>query len=140
MPPAPATPEPVAFFICGFAVAAVLHIYRPHKGGVMRQFPLWLCLFLIFPVSFAFSQHQKPPGIVTADQQSNQPLEPPMQSHSRKIDVEQVKQEADELKKLADGVPAQIELLAKNQYPKDLNENLKRIEKLAKHLRSEVTP
>jgi hypothetical protein len=139
MPPAPATPEPVAFFICGFTDAAVLEIYRPHKGGVMRQFPLWICLFFI-SVSFAFSQHQKPPGIVTADQQSNQPLEPPMQPHSRKVDVEQVKQEADELKKLADGVPAQIELLAKNQYPKDLNENLKRIEKLAKHLRSEITP
>jgi prefoldin subunit 5 len=63
-----------------------------------------------------------------------------MQPHSRKIDVEQVKQEADELKKLADGVPAQIEQVTKNQYPKDLNENLKRIEKLAKHLRSEITP
>ena len=63
-----------------------------------------------------------------------------MEMRSRKVNVEQVKQEADELKKLADGVPAQIELVAKNQYPKDLNENLKRIERLAKHLRSEVTP
>jgi hypothetical protein len=102
----------------------------------MRQFPLWLCILVVLPLS----QHQKPPGIRTADQQSNQPLEPPMQPRSRKLDVEQVKQEAEELKKLADGVPAQIEQVTKNQYPKDLNENLKRIEKLAKHLRSEVTP
>jgi gas vesicle protein len=63
-----------------------------------------------------------------------------MQPRSRKIDLTLVKQEADELKKLADGVPAQIEMLAKNQYPKDLTDNLKRIEKLAKHLRTEVTP
>jgi hypothetical protein len=59
---------------------------------------------------------------------------------SRKMNVDQVKQEADELKKLADGVPAQIEQVTKNQYPKDLTDNLKRIERLAKHLRTEVTP
>ena len=106
----------------------------------MRQFPLWLCVLLIVTVSAAFSQRAKPPGIVTADQQANQPLEPPMQPHSRKIDVEQVKKEADELKTLGDGVPAQIEMVTKNQHPKDLTDNLKRIERLAKHLRSETTP
>jgi paraquat-inducible protein B len=106
----------------------------------MRHFPLWLCILLFLPVSAVFSQRAKPPGIVTADQQSNQGLEPPMEMRNRKVDLTQVKQEADELKKLADGVPAQIEQVAKNQYPKDLNENLKRIERLAKHLRTEVTP
>ena len=102
----------------------------------MRQFPLWLCILVVLPLS----QHAKPTGIRTGDQQANQPLEPPMQPHGRKIDVEQVKKEADELKTLADGVPAQIELVTRNQYPKDLTDNLKRIERLAKHLRSEVTP
>lgn len=63
-----------------------------------------------------------------------------MEMRSRKLNVEQVKEEADELRKLANGVPAQIEMVTKNQYPKDLSDNLKRIEKLAKHLRSEVTP
>jgi gas vesicle protein len=106
----------------------------------MRHFPLWICILFLLPAPLASSQRAKPPGIVTADQQSNQPLEPPMQPRSRKIDLTLVKQEADELKKLADGVPAQIEMLAKNQYPKDLTDNLKRIEKLAKHLRTEVTP
>lgn len=102
----------------------------------MRQFPLWLCILVVLPLS----QHAKPTGIRTGDQQANQPLEPPMQPQSRKINVEQVKKEADELKTLADGVPSQIEQVTKNQYPKDLTENLKRIERLAKHLRSEVTP
>lgn len=106
----------------------------------MRHFALWICILFLFSSPLSSGQRVKPPGIVTADQQSNQGVEPPMQPHSRKIDVEQVKQEADELKKLADGVPAQIEQLVKNQYPKDLSENLKRIEKLAKHLRSEITP
>jgi hypothetical protein len=31
-------------------------------------------------------------------------------------------------------------MVTKNQYPKDLTDNLKRIEKLAKHLRGEATP
>jgi hypothetical protein len=130
----------LAFFLCEFTAAAVLEIYRQRKGGIMRQFPLWLCILLILPASATPRQRAKPPGIVTADQQSNQPIEPPVEMRGKKLNVEQVKQEADELKKLADGVPAQIELVTKNQYPKDLNENLKRIERLAKHLRSEVTP
>ncbi len=108
----------------------------------MRQFPLWLCILtlLIVSVSATLGQRAKPPGIVTADQQSNQSVEPPMEMRSRKMNVDQMKQEADELRKLADGVPPQIELVTKNQYPKDLTDNLKRIERLAKHLRSEVTP
>lgn len=111
---------------------------------MLQQFPLWLCtltlLLLIVPVSATPWQRAKPPGIVTADQQSNQSLEPPTAMSSRKMNLDQVKQEADELKKLANGVPAQIELVTKNQYPKDLTDNLKRIERLAKHLRSEVAP
>jgi hypothetical protein len=111
-----------------------------HKKGFMRKFPLWFCIILILPVSATPSQRAKPPGIVTADQQSNQSVEPPMGMRGRKMNVDQVKQEADELKKLADGVPAQIEQVTKNQYPKDLADNLKRIERLAKHLRTEVAP
>ena len=108
--------------------------------------PLWCCtltlllLLLFVPITATLGQRAKPPGIVTADQQSNQSVEPPMEMRSRKMNVDQVRQEADELKKLADGVPAQIEQVTKNQYPKDLADNLKRIERLAKHLRTEVTP
>ena len=84
----------------------------------MRQFPLWLCILLVLPVSATPRQRAKPPGIVTADPQSNQPIEAPMETRSRKLNVEQVKYEADELKKLADAVPAPIELVTKNQSPR----------------------
>jgi len=89
------------------------------------------------------SGRQLPPGLVAAGREINrqsQSVEPPMEVRSHQLNVEQVKQEADELKKLADGVPAQIEMVTKNQYSKDLSDNLKRIERLAKHLRSEITP
>ena len=108
----------------------------------MRQFLLWLGMLLLFilPVSASLVQRGKPTGIVTGDQQSKQSIEPPIGTRNRKMNVDQVKQEADELRKLADGVPAQIEQATKNHYPKDLADNLKRIERLAKHLRSEATP
>jgi hypothetical protein len=86
----------LAFFVCGFTVAAVLDSYRQHKGGLMRQFPLWLCILLVLPVSATPRQRAKPPGIVTADPQSNQPIEAPMEMRSRKLNVEQVKYEADD--------------------------------------------
>lgn len=106
----------------------------------MRQFPLWLCFLLIVPVFAASPQHPKPPGIATADTLANVPLEKPTENRSRQIDLDQVRQETEELRKLANALPAQIDLVANNQLPKDLSDSLKRIEKLAKHLRSEVTP
>jgi hypothetical protein len=52
----------------------------------------------------------------------------------------QLKQEADELAQLAAWIPSQLGLMAQGQLPKDLAEKLKRIEKLAKHPRTEISP
>jgi hypothetical protein len=41
---------------------------------------------------------------------------------------------------LSAGIPAGIQHVNQGQLPKTLDEQLKRIEKLAKHLRSEVAP
>jgi len=111
----------------------------------MWRFPLWLAILILIPACVAAQtrNRQVPPGLVEAEHQINsqsQSVEPPMEMRNRKVNVEQVKQEAEELRRLADGVPAQIQQVTNNQLPKDLSDNLKRIEKLAKHLRSEVTP
>jgi hypothetical protein len=107
----------------------------------MKLSPFWLCVYFLVPVSMMVQgAHPRPPGITEGQKQIDQPLEPPMEMRIRKLNVEQAKEEADELRRLANGVPAQIEMVTKNQYPKDLTENLKRIERLAKHLHSEVTP
>jgi prefoldin subunit 5 len=71
---------------------------------------------------------------------ANAPLEAPSTSSVRQINIDQVNAETQELRRLADGLPLQIDQVTKGQMPKDLAENLKRIEKLAKHLRSEITP
>ena len=55
-----------------------------------------------------------------------------------KLDWKRVKSEADELAKLAQTVPPQIDQTGNGVLPKDLGQNLKEIEKLAKHLRREL--
>ncbi len=103
-----------------------------------------LCLsaFLLLPNPMVSQSggRAKSPGIATADTMANQPLEAPLESRSHQINFDQVNAETQELRRLADGLPLQIDQVTKGQIPKDLGENLKRIEKLAKHLRSEITP
>jgi hypothetical protein len=82
----------------------------------------------------------KPPGIVTGDTMANQPLEAPSKGGLRQVNIDQLNAETQELRRLADALPPQIDQVSKGQMPKDLGENLKRIEKLAKHIRGEVTP
>jgi len=55
------------------------------------------------------------------------------------VDPAKLQAEAAELSRLANLVPPQIDQVKKGQLPKDLSENLKRIEKLAKHLRSQLS-
>jgi hypothetical protein len=105
----------------------------------MQRRSLLLFVSFVLPV-YAFSQHSKPPGIAAIDSNANAPIERPVENRSKQINVQQVKQEAEELRTLANALPAQIEQATSNQLPKDLSDNLKKIEKLAKHLRSEVTP
>jgi hypothetical protein len=108
----------------------------------MRPLLSVFCVFLFVPNGTIPQSggRAKPPGIVTADTMSNQPLEAPAQIGPRQINIDQVNSETRELRRLADGLPAQIDQVAKGQLPKDLADNLKRIEKLAKHLRTEIVP
>jgi hypothetical protein len=57
----------------------------------------------------------------------------------RRIDGAQLMREAKELAKLADEVPSLVEGANKGLLPKDLNDRLKRIEKLSKQLHRELT-
>jgi hypothetical protein len=52
----------------------------------------------------------------------------------------ELQQEAEELAQLAQSIPAEVEQVNHGVLPKDLNNKLKRIEKLSKHLRSDLTP
>jgi len=57
----------------------------------------------------------------------------------RHVDGEHLLREANELANLADDIPSSVQQANKGLLPKDLNERLKRIEKLSKQLRRELT-
>jgi len=85
-------------------------------------------------------QKQIPPGVREADKQTSAPLEPPPTPSAKKADPRALQQEAEQLAQLSAGIPEQIQHYNEGQLPKDLADQLKRIEKLAKHLRGEVAP
>jgi len=108
----------------------------------MARLLSWLLVLLLLsaPNGSHGQAHGRPPGIATGDTLANHPLEPPLENRYKKIDLDQVKRESGELRKLADSLPDQIQQVASGRIPKDLPDNLKRVEKLARHLRAEITP
>jgi len=62
------------------------------------------------------------------------------QTRKPSMDNLQLEREARELSDLAKSVPLDIEQVKQGLLPKDTVEKLKRIEKLAKHLRGELAP
>lgn len=62
---------------------------------------------------------------------------PPPVSRPR-VDSARIRSEADEIARLAKSVPAQVSQTEHGVLPKDLSQNLKQIEKLAKRLRREL--
>jgi hypothetical protein len=108
----------------------------------MRSLLRVVILLSLFPVATTpqTGSHAKPSGIPAGDTLANQQVEPPIKPGPRQINIDQVNSETQELRRLADALPAQIDQVTKGQLPKDLGDNLKRIEKLAKHLHGEVIP
>lgn len=98
-------------------------------------------LSAFFLVSMISGQQGRPipPGIREAEKQSNKPLDPAMAAMPSAPDPAKLKREGDELAQLSAGVPSDLARVARGQLPKDLAEKLKRIEKLARNLRNELS-
>jgi hypothetical protein len=75
----------------------------------------------------------------TPETENGQPGQWPQTGKRRMVDVTQLKNEAKELTNLSNELPAQMEQIGNGRLPKELIENLKKIEKLAKHIRGEVS-
>ena len=58
----------------------------------------------------------------------------------RRIDLEKLQKEADDLARTAQTIPADVASVRQGMLPKDVIEKLKQIEKLSKHLRGELAP
>ena len=83
------------------------------------------------------AEQQHPPQ-VRQHPPSDEPPQPGEQGNRPKIDTAQAKRDADQLAKLAGEIPSAVDQANKGVVSKDLNERLKRIEKLSKRLRREL--
>jgi hypothetical protein len=104
---------------------------------------LIICLGILFCIPTLFAQSRPvPPGIRQADQadaQSQKDMPPPLNQRAT-VDPAKLRHDADELAALAQSIPPEVDQTTKGILPKDLSEKLKRIEKLAKQLRNQLTP
>jgi hypothetical protein len=94
------------------------------------------------PFLLAGQTHPRPPGqqqAAQADTQTQKNVPPPTVYHLA-ADPAKLKQEADELSRLAQSIPVDVQSIEKGMFPKDVVQKLKQIEKLSKHLRGELTP
>ena len=69
------------------------------------------------------------------ERETQQPARP---AASRSVDLARIKQDSDELSRLSQLVSSEISASERGTLPKDLSENLKKIEKLSKRLRDEL--
>lgn len=92
--------------------------------------------------SLSQSARPAPPGLheaQNAEIQAQKNEVPPITQHSRP-DPAKLKHDADELASLAQSIPPEVDQTFRGVLPQDLSGKLKRIEKLAKQLRRQVTP
>lgn len=95
-------------------------------------------LGLSLTMGAAQTGHNYPTPPEPMDPQSHQTEQHPTATH--RIDAAQVQQEADDLARMAQTIPADVASIRKGMLPKDVIDKLKQIEKLSKRLRTELIP
>jgi hypothetical protein len=92
-------------------------------------------LVVLFCISAAFS-HQSP--VRSPDTEVGQPGSWPQQGGKKVVDVNDLKKQANELITMSQALPGQLDQLGNGKFPKELIDNLKKIEKQSKHIRGQV--
>jgi len=79
------------------------------------------------------------PQVRTPETVPGVPGQWPEQSKHKMVDATQLKNEAQELQRMSQALTPQIDQIGNGKLPKEMIENLKKIEKLAKHIRTEIS-
>jgi hypothetical protein len=118
----------------------MVNLGRKREGGYMRVLCSLLILLASTTVVAAWQQeHPIPPGIRKADRiQAAQNQETPVNPVLHSASAAELQQQADELARLSQQIPGNIQQVNRNVLPKDLDANLKKIQDLAKKLRNEL--
>lgn len=105
----------------------------------MRLAPLILILLLPWTIAAQHGAGEMPHGHQNPSAaQDSTSSEMAPEAPTPSIDREQVRRDAAELSFLSQGIPGSADQVLSGTVPKDLNDRLKKIEKLAKRLRSEM--
>jgi hypothetical protein len=91
-----------------------------------------LVLGLWVTLAIPQTTHHYPTPPEALDPQAPQKDSPAL---SRRLDLAQLQQEADDLARTAQTIPADFASVRKGMMPKDVIQKLKQIEKMSKHLR-----
>lgn len=105
-----------------------------------RSSLLFLPLLLVALCSHAFQGKPSMPTPPEPLDQSNAAKPPNQPTITRHVDMAHVQEEAAALARTAQTIPADVASVRQGLLPKDVVQKLKQIEKLSKHLRSELSP
>lgn len=87
------------------------------------------------PPSEPVQLHAPPPHPPTDFEGPQQPLTP-----RARVDAAKTRKDAEQLAALARQIPEEVDQISRGVLPKDVEQQLKEIQKLAKRLRTEITP
>ena len=118
----------VAIFGCALVESAKPRPLRPRTGDLKTV-----------PAAAESGFNASAAQVRTPDTVPGQPGQWPQSGGRRTVDVIQLKNEAKELTNLSNALPAQMDQIGNGRLPKELIDNLKKIEKLAKHMRGEIS-
>jgi len=103
------------------------------KNLAVLSIPVLLCLLSVPALTQRPTYPKVPPPLDTDTH--NLPQTPNFPRH---LDLLQMQKEADDLARTAQTIPTDVASVRKGMLPKDIVQKLKKIEKLSKHLRSEL--
>jgi hypothetical protein len=106
----------------------------------VKKYFLSLSLLFLCCVILDGQEKPVPPGRQELKDYRAKHADVPPQVSAPRLDPAKLQKEAAELADLARSIPPDIGSVSKGVLPKDLADKLKRIEKISKHLRGEITP
>src|SRR5581483_5869992 len=104
----------------------------------MKMTWLWLFLLVLTFASPALCESRAKFPSPPAPMQPL-PTSKPKVNKVMRVDTVRLQREAKELSDLAQSVPVDVDSVSRGMLPKDLSDKLKRIEKLSKQLRGEIS-
>jgi hypothetical protein len=127
-------------WLSGLSFALLVGVSAESGGlGTTRPVPHAAPALFPAPAAAFSSPAQTSQTIETPGNEHGQPSKwPPPPADKKTMNLIELKSEADQLIAMSQALPAQLDTIASGTYPKRVIDNLKKIEKLSKHIRKKI--